>query len=61
MTIWATIVAVIQLGIKLLDMWLERDKTRREAKKEALNEVKEGIKRRDASAVTRGFDRASRI
>lgn len=52
---------IFQVGLKLLDLFLERDKERKRKKKEALGEVKEGIKRRDPSRVTAGLDRINNI
>lgn len=59
---WVTgVVTFIKLIAKLIDLWSERDKERKKKKEEAISEVREGIKKRDPSRITSGFDRFNRI
>jgi hypothetical protein len=58
---WAIVGTVIQLILRIIDMWLENDKAKKKAKQEALNAVQEGIKARDPSLITSGFDKYNRV
>jgi hypothetical protein len=53
--------ATLQLILKILDAWFERNAEKRKKKEEALNAVKEGISTRDPSKITKGFDRFNRV
>jgi hypothetical protein len=57
----ATIGAALQLVLLVFKRWIEKDAERKKRMKEAEDEVKSGIKKRDASAVTRGFSRVNRL
>jgi len=59
---WVQLAAsVVALIVKVFDMLVDRNKERKRKKKEALKEVTDGIKKRDISRVTSGFDRANRL
>lgn len=57
----ATILVVIKMVAAIFSMWRERDVYKKKVKKEALQEVLDGIEKRDSSAITRGFDRINRV
>jgi len=60
-----SIIQVIAAFLKLVGMFfgrvIERDKIRKIKLKEASDEVREGIKKRDPSLITGGFDSARRV
>ena len=60
-----SILSIIGSSLKLFLMFMkgiaERDAERKAILKEASNEVKEGINKRDPSIITAGFDRARRV
>lgn len=59
---WGTlIVSSFKLVFLLLSEWLERNKEKREAKKAARKMVSEGLKEKDVSKITAGFNRANRL
>ena len=45
---------IIKLGFLILSKWFEKNDRKREQKKEAIDEVKEGIKTKDTSRITAG-------
>jgi hypothetical protein len=53
--------AVFKLIFRSWDVFNERNKEVKEKKVSALNEVKTGIQQKDASSITRGFDKLSRL
>ena len=61
MTWIALITAVIKAITMGLWTWLERDKRRKKLKKQAHEELKNGIKERDPAKVTAAFDKYRRI
>lgn len=60
-----SIFAIIGAVIKLFSTWfsgkMERDARRREQLKDVVKEMHEGIKNRDASAITSAFDKRRRV
>lgn len=52
---------VIKLLILLVSAWTEKDKEKKILKTEAYGIVKEGIKKKDISMITKGFDNANNI
>ena len=54
-------IAAIGLVSKIFSLLVERNKDKRRKKGEALATVTEGIKKRDAVAVTSGFDKFNRL
>ena len=58
---WAGIAAFFQLLVGIGNMLLTRDKHRRKMKKDALKEMSDGIKKRDASSITSAFNRMRRL
>ena len=61
MGILATIGTAFKLVFLIVNRWLERDAEKRKKLKEAVDEVKAGIKERDPSKITGGFDKSNRI
>ena len=58
---WSTVGAIIRLVASLLSVWLERNKHKKQMKKDALKEVTDGIKKKDPSLITSGFDQLNRL
>jgi hypothetical protein len=58
---WSTIGAILRLISIVLSIWMERNKNKRKMKKDAMKEVTDGIKAKDPSRITAGFDRLSRL
>jgi len=52
---------IIGLILRVLGAWVEVNSERKKQKQEALNVVKEGIVKRDPSAITAGFDAYRRV
>jgi len=44
-----------------IDIWTEKNKEIKQKKQEALNEVQQGLKDRDPSLITSGFDKLRRM
>lgn len=61
MSIGAVILAILQLALLVIKKVFTRSAEIKEKLKDAQNEIKEGIKKRDASRVTAGFARAKRL
>lgn len=55
------VVVAFKLFLCLLEIKREKDVTTRKRKEEGLKDVLEGIKNKDASAITSGFDRINRV
>jgi len=53
--------SAIKLIAVFFSTWREKDKRRKELKKKALKDLKDGIKERDPSKVTAAFDAARRV
>jgi len=53
--------ALITLGVKLFDLWREKDLEKKKLKGAALDTVKAGLAERDASKLTLGFDAFNRV
>ena len=57
----ALIPVVVKYILRLMNAKMDSDIERKEKKKKVLNEVKDGIKKGDASAVNRGFNKLRRL
>ena len=57
---WLALVGTIfRFALLIFKRMVARDAEKKKRLKEAEKDVKEGIKKRDPSLITRGFDRAS--
>lgn len=55
---WAKLIAwIAYLGLGFVNKLFDQNAERRKVKEAALKEAQEGIKQRDASAITAAFDR----
>ena len=61
MGIMSAIGTVLRLILLIVQAILERDKTKKEAMKEAVTEVKDGLKKNDPSRITAGFGKLKRL
>jgi len=59
--ILAILAGVLKLITLFFEKGLEKDKARKAQLETAEKEIKHGIKTRDASLITSGFDRARRV
>ncbi|RLE41017.1 hypothetical protein DRJ16_06755 [Candidatus Woesearchaeota archaeon] len=59
---WLQFLLVVgKFVFKWFGVKIERDKEKKEKKQKALKEVGDGIKEKDPSKITAGFDKLSRI
>lgn len=59
---WIQLIPILfKVGLKVVSTWLEFNSDRKKLKKEGLNEVKEGIKKRDPNLINAGFSRINRV
>lgn len=56
-----TIVVFLKLTFLIISKWIGFTEEQKKKVKEAVNEVKDGNKNKDASAVTAGFDKLRRL
>jgi len=61
MSIVTTILAILKVIALMFSGAMEKDKERKKKLEEAAYEVKEAVRHRDASALTRALDRSRRL
>ena len=60
MTWLAVLGALLQILLPIVKSWLEKNSVKKKEQQDAINQVLEGIKNSDASAVSAGFDALNR-
>ena len=58
---WKAIGVILEIIRMVLGAFLDKDKRRKKEKKEAVEEISDGIKKNDTNRVISGFDHLNRV